>query len=95
MPFDSDFQLEDPNPPTMLLASDPVSGTSNPLGLNQYTSPVDASPFSPDTPSPTPDSQPQQNDNDKPPPVAESTFGEDVCCKPKRGEEKQACRKGK
>lgn len=89
MPVYSDFQLEDPNSPTMLLASDP-----DPLGLNQYTSPGGASSLPPDTSPPTPDSQPQSND-DKPPPMAESTAGEGVCCEPKRGAEKQVCRKGK
>lgn len=92
MPFYPDFQLEDPNPPPpMLLASDP---TSDPFGLTQYTSPGNANPFSLDPSSPTPDSQPQRND-EKPPPVAESTIGEDVCCEPKRGAEKQVCRKGR
>lgn len=91
MPFYPDFQLEDPNPPTMLLASDP---TSDPFGLKQYTSPGNANPSSPDRSSPTPASQPQRND-DEPPPMAESRVGEDVCCEPKRGAEKQVCRKGK
>lgn len=91
MPLIPDFQLEDPEFPTMLLASDPVS---DPYGLNQYTSPGSANPFSPDTSYPTPGSQSQRN-HDKSLPLAESTVGEDVCCERKRDGEKQVCRKGK
>lgn len=92
IPFYTDYQLEDPNPPTNLLASDP--GTSNSFDV-QYTSPDSLNFFRPNPPSAPAATQPQQNDADKSPPVPESTVGEDVCCEPKRGAEKQVCHKRK
>ena len=102
IPFYTDYQLEDPNSPTDLLASDPVyaPGTSDSFDVqyissDSLTSSDSLKLFSPNPPSAPAATPPQQNDADKTPPVPESTVGDDVCCEPKSGAEKQVCHKRK
>lgn len=92
IPFYSDYQLDDSNPLTTLPVGGPVyeAGIPNP-NINLGS----AKPLSEDIPSTPLDGQPQQNDANTPPPVIGSTVGQDVCCGPKRGEEKQVCQKRK
>lgn len=99
IPFYSDYQLDDSNPLTNLPVGDPVyeAGIPNPVDLNSNPNinPGSAGPFHQDIPYTSLDGQSRQNKADNPPPVMGSTAGQDVCCGPKRGEEKQVCQKRK
>lgn len=93
IPFDPDYQFEDPNPATEAPASDPLYEAQVPIPIPFDQLNPGVSPLSPA------DSQPQESDTNNPPPVAdslpESRVGDDVCCEPKRGGQRQVCNKRK